>query len=123
MFSKFNNQGFASIVEVIVTSIIFIITAVGMMATISTVKTPSTGSTKKLECTYRAKGFAQQLRQYVDGSTWDTGYGYGYSSLLSIGSYGTTTFGDCTIDYEIFDSDVTGLEMRRLVMNIEWPDL
>lgn len=111
MLRDLSNNGFASIVEVIVTSIIFVIAAAGIMSTLSILKPQETVSTEKMEAAYIGKAIIDDLRQQVDANTW-----YGGGGGLDVGSYSLTN-GIYSIDYQI--SEPSPL-YRKLTMNITW---
>lgn len=111
----FNKNGMASMLEVVITTVIFTISAFGIFSTISMLQPQSAGSSQRLEAAYAGKAVLDQLREEVDASTWSTGG-------LTPGAYGPTTTPDgYTISYTV--SDVTGLGLRRVDMTITWPDL
>ena len=58
-------EGFASIVEVAVTAVIFILATAGILSTVSMLKPHGRESTKKIEAAYIGKGIIDQLRKEV----------------------------------------------------------
>lgn len=87
MLKVFKKEGFASMIEVIVTSIIFIITTAGILTTISTFNAQSGGNvSKRLEAVYVGKQVIDSFRSQVDAGTWDSGN-------LELGIHSTTVSG------------------------------
>ena len=76
----------ASIIEVIVTSVIFIIAAFGIMSTLATSQPQSTNSAKRLKAAFIGRQFLDELRTKVDARTWDQG-----NNDLSVGTHGPIT--------------------------------
>lgn len=107
-------EGFASMIEVIVTSVIFIIAAAGILTTVSMLKPVTTISTKKIEAAYIGKGIMDQLRKEVDAATWNSP-----ASPLAPGTHNVPA-GDYNVTYVI--SEEPGSNLRRLTMNVVWPD-
>lgn len=119
MLRELKNEGFASIVEVIVTSVVFVIAAFGVLSTITMFKPHSEESSRTMEAAYIGKGIIDDLRQQVSAEDWNVP-----GSVLWPDTYSTTIVTDpgginYTIDYVITD---VGLA-RRLTMTITWPDL
>ncbi|MCA9398689.1 MAG: type II secretion system protein [Candidatus Omnitrophica bacterium] len=65
-----NQKGFASFVEVVVTAVIFVLAAAGILASLSMIQPQGTESTEKLEAAYMAKGFLEELRTSVTADSW-----------------------------------------------------
>ncbi|MCA9408552.1 MAG: hypothetical protein KC733_07675, partial [Candidatus Omnitrophica bacterium] len=114
--------GFASILEVIITSIIFLIAAYGVLNTISMLRPNSAESARKLEAAYIGKQIIEDLRNNIDASIWVSG------SNLDVGIYNQTvagTYTTYTVNYVI--SEVPGYPAgegpRQLIMNITYPDI
>jgi len=72
MLKILKKQGF-SFVELIVTSVILVISFVCILTTISSLQPQEQISSRKLEAALFAKSLASELRSQVDASTWDTG--------------------------------------------------
>ena len=114
MLRELKNKGFASIVEVIVTSIVFVVATAGIISTISMLRPHTSESSKKIEAAYIAKWALHDLRRQVDALTWgDAG------SNLAVGVHNLADVGEYSISY-IVTEPVPNL--RRLVMNITWPE-
>lgn len=110
-FLRCKKKGFASIIEVIITSVIFVIGAVAILSTVSQFRPHGQESSQKMEAAYIGKGIIDDLRQQVSAEDWDTGN-------LALGPYGFV-IGDYTINYTITEP-IT--DLRHLTMNITWPD-
>lgn len=114
MLRDLKDKGIASIVEVIVTSVIFVIAAAGILSTVAMFRPQGKEASLKIEAAYVGKGIIDDLRQQVNAEDWnDPG------SSLAPDTY-TTTIGIYTIDYEI--TDEPNLGYRKLTMNITYPD-
>ncbi|MCK5082364.1 MAG: hypothetical protein KAR31_05610 [Candidatus Omnitrophica bacterium] len=111
---KARKEGFASIVEVAVTSVIFILATAGILSTVSMLKPHGEQSLKKIEAAYIGKGIIDELRQEVHASA-----GGLFGGNLALGVHNMTTVGDYTVSY-IVTEPIPNL--RRLTMNITWPD-
>jgi type II secretory pathway pseudopilin PulG len=109
------NGGFASFVEIIITAVIFILAAVGIMTTISAIRPQGGDSSRKLEALYAGKNVIEELRDYIDANTWDDA-----ASNLATGVTRTRTVGDFTVNYIL--TDEPGLNIRKLTMNVTYPD-
>ena len=97
-------------VEIIVTAIIFVTAAVGILATTSTLRPQGRESVRRLEAAYLAKKIIEEQRSLVDAATWDSG-------ALIPGTY-TNTIDGYTVDWTI--TDVPVLNVRRLDMTVSW---
>ena len=103
-------KGFASVIEVIITAIIFTFAAVGIFTALSSLRPHGADSARRLEAAYVGKQVVEELRSQVDARTWSDA-----NSLLSPGPH-SRTVGHYTINYYI--SDVPGLELREMQMNV-----
>jgi len=115
MLKILKQEGFASLVEIIISSIIFIIAAFGIFSSISMLRPQGNLSTKRLEAAYIGKGIIDQLHAHLMGNTWDDP-----TMNLYPGVVHSQTIGEFTVNY--FTEDVPGLGLRKLHMNIEYPD-
>ena len=111
---KERREGFASIVEVAVTAVIFILATAGILSTVSMLKPHGRESTKKIEAAYIGKGIIDQLRKEVHATP-----GSLFGSNLSIGTHTLTPIGDYNVTYVI---TAPTSDLRQLTMNITWPD-
>lgn len=118
----YDKKGFASILEVIVTSIIFLIAGYSVLNTISMLRPNSAESARKLEAAYIGKQIMEDLRKGVDAEFWSSG------GNLDVGVYNTTisgTYTTYTVNYEIIEVPgyPAGEGPRQLIMNITFPDI
>ena len=111
MLKILKKEGFASLVEVIVTAVIFSLAAFGVFTTISMLRPHGADSLRKLEAAYVAKGVIDELRAYVDARMWDN-----EDSLLSTNGYHNTTIGNYMVNWWL--NDVPGLNVRELQMEV-----
>ena len=68
---KLSEEGAASIIEITVTSIIFIVAALGIYSTMTSLAPASNESSTKLKAAYVGKSELDRLRSEVDASTWN----------------------------------------------------
>lgn len=118
MLKNLKNNGFASIVEVIVTSIIFVIAVAGILTTMSMLRPAGEESAKKLEAAYIAKQELERLRGQIDASTWDNA-----SFNYLPGTYSKVVVGDTgnyTVNWIV--SNVPNLNLRQVNMTVTFPD-
>ena len=111
MLRGLKKNGFASIVEVIITSVIFVIGAAAVLSTTSQFRPQGQESSQKMEAAYMGKGIIDDLRQQVSADDWNTGN-------LMIGTYSLVN-GDFTIDYRITEPIPN---LRHITMTVTWPD-
>ena len=90
MLKLLKNEGFASIVEVIVASVIFVITALGAFSSIAMMRSQGGGSTEALEAVYAGKFVMDDLRAQVYGNLWAGGVlsptGNPYTQSVTVGA-------------------------------------
>ena len=114
MLRDLKDKGIASIVEIIVTSVVFVIAAAGILTTVAMFRPHGKEASQKIEAAYIGKGMIDDLRQQINAEDWnDPG------SNLAVDSY-TVTIGNYTLDYEI-TQPAEGY--RYLTMNVTFPDL
>jgi len=107
-----------TLVEVIVATLIFMLVASGLFATISALSRPSGTSTREMTAALVAKGLLENLRMNIDAATWDSG-------AFTLGEH---TLPDITIngvDYEptyVVSADPDGSEGRTLSLTVEWEE-
>ncbi len=118
--------GLGSIVEIVVTSVVFIIAAAGIMSTISVLKPEIKESSKKVEAAYIGKGILDEMRQEVNAA--DNGVFFGPNLDTNIGEYNDVdyanyspdqTSGNYTVDYVVTEPIPN---VRKVDMIISWPD-
>ncbi len=114
MLRDLKENGLASIVEVVITAVVFIIAAAGIISTVTLFKPVGRGSSRKIEAAYIGKGVIDELRQQISAEDWADP-----NSNLAVGTYNTAISG-YDITYTISEP-ITGL--RHLTMNINFPDL
>jgi len=114
MLRDLKKNGFASIVEIIVTAIVFVIAAAGILSTMVMFRPQGQEASKKMEAAYIGKGIIDDLRQQVSAEDW-----FNAGSPLEVG---TTSFmvDNYNVTYTITDP-VVG-DYRKLEMNVTWPD-
>ena len=119
MLKILKEKGFASVLEVIVTAVIFMLAAFGIMTTVSMLRPHDLESYRELEAAYHAKNMMDYLRGQVDAGTWDTG-------PLATGVTHSNTIGDYTVNWSLTEVDPAayppGLAPRKLAMNVYYPD-
>jgi len=67
-----NRKNGFTLVEVIVAAVIFLLSAAGLLATISAMSQPAAQSSREMTATLIGKQVLEELRQDVDAVTWDT---------------------------------------------------
>lgn len=119
MLRTLKENGFASVLEVIVTAVIFMLAAFGILTTVSMLRPHTLETSREVEAAYHAKNMMDYLRGQVDAATWDTG-------PLATGVVHSNTIGDYTINWELTDVNPAeypaGLAPRKLTMNVYYPD-
>lgn len=101
-------------VEVVVTSIIFIIASFGIFTTITALRPQASQSSTKLEAFYIGKQTSDELRAQVDARVWDDGV-----NPLTPGTI-KQSVGDFNITYTV--TDVPSIQARKLEMTIDYQD-
>lgn len=122
MLKLLKNEGFASILEVIVASVIFVVTALGVFSSIAMVRSQGGGSTQTLEALYIGKRVMDDLRAQVYGNLWAAGPlspgGNPYTQTVTVGA---RTY---TVTYNMVD--VPGVAygayslLRRMDMMVQY---
>lgn len=111
---KYGKQGFASIVEVVMTSIVFIVATAGILSTVSMLQPLSAESSQKIQAAYLAKGLMDEFRKSVlaaPGSYWESDLDPGVHNLGAIGDY--------TVSYTVTDNDPIP-NVRKVTMTVTW---
>jgi hypothetical protein len=118
-----NKNGFGSIVEIIITAVIFVFSAFGILTAMSYLKPQSAKSSKKLEAAYVGRQVLDELRGSVSAENWWTG-----GSLDPAGSPYTSTIGVHDISYTVSDfptgctSGPNGdCSARKVIMTLTYP--
>ncbi len=116
-----NQKAFASVLEVIVTSIVFVIAAYGILTSIAMLRPHGSESYREVQAAYHAKNVMDYLRDQINAATWESNTG-----LLATGTRHTRTIGNYTINWYLTTVDPTtypqGLGPRKLQMNVYYPD-
>ena len=107
---QYSSAGF-SITEVTVAALIFALTAVGILSTFSSLRTPSATSEKDLKAAYYGQNILDNFRAKIDERTWTNS-----SSPLAVGTHTLPPNGIYTAVYTVTD-DGAG---RNVVLNITW---
>jgi len=113
MLRDLKDKGIASIVEIIVTSVVFVVAAAGILSTVAMFRPQGREASQKIEAAYIGKGIIDDLRQHVNAENWGLA-----SSNLAVDTY-NTTIGDYSVNWKITEP-TEGL--RYLTMNITFPD-
>ena len=108
-------EGFGSIVEIVVTSIIFVVAAAGIMSTVSMPKPQTRESSKKVEAAYIGKGIIDEIRQEVSAAEGGVFFG----SKLNVGTHSVGTTEGYTVNYTVTEPIQN---VRKIDMTITWPD-
>lgn len=121
MLKILKQKGFASVLEVIVTAVIFMVAAFGIMTTVSMLRPHNLKVSREIEASYYAKNMMDYLRGQVDAIPWEANTG-----PLSIGIMHSNIIGDYTINWSLREVNPAayepGLAPRKLSMNIYYPD-
>ena len=110
VLQKNQSAGF-SIIEVTVAALIFALTAVGIVSTVSSLRTPSATSQKDLQAAYYGQNILDDLRAKVDERTWTDP-----SNPLAVGTHTLPSSGIYNAVYTV-TNDGTG---RNVVLSITW---
>ncbi len=113
MLHDLKEKGFASIVEVIVTSVIVVIAVAGISTTVSMLKPHGSNSSRKIEAAYIGRGIIDNLRQQISATGWNDP-----DSNLALGTYNFVV-DSYSVNYMISSPMA---DIRQLTMNITWPD-
>ena len=128
MLKVLKNQGFASLVEVIITAVIFMLAAFGIFTTISMLRAPQgTESIKRLKAIYLAKAAIDDISRSVDAAHWHNAYtdtnmaaGHTYDHFIPEGFTAETGY---YVNYYLEDvPSGSNLPLRKIYMNVYYPD-
>lgn len=112
-------QGFASIVEVIVTTVVFILATAGILSTVSMLKPHARISTRGIEASYIGRGLMDELRKEVNAAPGGVYFG----SNLALGVHNKGCMDPPTCDYSVSYTVTEPIpNLRQLIMTITWPD-
>ena len=71
MFKILSKKAFASITEIIVTAIVFVVSSIGILSAITMVRPKGGDAVKRFQAAYIAKSMVDQIRSEIDGRTWN----------------------------------------------------
>ena len=106
MLRKLKKKGFVSIVEVIVTSVIFILAAFGILSSISKLSPAGVDTSKRLDAAYVGREFIENLRNSV--SIYANGIRYSNKISGGLSNY--------TVNWYLLDNVNSGT--RQMFMNV-----
>ena len=106
MLRKLKKKGFVSIVEVIVTSVIFILAAFGILSSISKLSPAGVDTSKRLDAAYVGRKFIENLRNSV--TVYASGTRYSNKVAGGLSNY--------TVNWYLRDDINTGT--RQMFMNV-----
>ena len=106
MLKKLKKKGFVSIVEVIVTSVIFILAAFGILSSISKLSPAGVDTSKRLDSAYSGRKFIENLRNSI--SLYSSGRRYTNKVVGGLANY--------TVNWYLNDDITTGT--RKMFMNV-----
>ena len=114
MLKYINKRAFASIVEVVITAIIFMLAATGMYSSISNLRPETEISSEKLAAAYEAQALLSELRTEVAAPTWDTGN-------LQVGSHNAVA-APYTFVWEVENANYLGtaIPARKLTLTVTY---
>ena len=107
-------------VEVIMASVIFTITVVGVFATYTSIRQPSSSTDEKIKAAYIGKKLLDELRANVSADTWELG-----NSALALGAYRKSEVVDGItywVDY-IIEPDPGGTAARKVTVTVRWDEV
>ena len=113
MLKILKKQGFASLIEVLVTTVIFALAAIGILSTVSMLRPKGMTSARDLKAAYIGKQVMEDLRKDVDAQTWNS-----TTSNLYWGSH-TQQINEYNVTYTV--SPTPGSDVRQVTMNITYP--
>jgi Tfp pilus assembly protein PilV len=114
------NKTAFTMVEVIVSTLIFMLLAGGMFATISALSRPAGTSTREMTAALVARGLLENLRMNIDATTWNaagTTFAVGNHSLTKVTINGI----DYTPCYSV-TADPGGSAGRVVNLTINWEE-
>lgn len=122
MLRTLRENGFASVLEVIVTAVIFTLAAFGIMTTLSMLRPHNLEVSREVEAAYLAKNMMDYLRGEVDATEWAVNTG-----PLATGVTHSNTIGDYTLNWTLDEVNPSAypdpdLAPRKLTMNVYYPD-
>ncbi len=122
---KRNDQSAFTIVEVLVSSVIFAIAAVGVFASIAAIRSPSMVSERKLTAAYYGRQILDDLRTKVDGRNWVSATStWNGGSDLAVGTHslGTTTINGTAYTSAYVVTQVSGTNLWQADLTVNWTE-
>ena len=110
---KLRESGFASLVEVAVTTVIFILATAGILSTISMLRPHAQESTRSLEAAYVGKGILDELRKQVGVQPGNEYFG----PNLDVGIHNLGSLNGYTVSYNVTEPIP---DVRKVTMTITW---
>lgn len=109
MLNKINQNG-VSLVEVLITSLIFVVAATGLLATFSSQRSTVKRSQRQVQAAYYGRQVLEELRSKVDQRNWDSGD-------LQEGAHTLPASGPYTATYTVTTTANGG---RKVDLTITW---
>ncbi len=110
-----NQKNGFTIVEVVISSLIFVIAVAGIFASINLLRKPAEDTTDKINAAFVGKEILEGLRKQVDAASWQTGdLTVGTHALNTISVDGVTY----TPSYTVSDDPDTSA--RKVTLSINW---
>lgn len=113
---KLNTQsGFASALEVVISSVFFVTAGLAIMTSLSMLRPEANSSLNRLEASYAARDFVGELRSSVSAQSWNDSSGDYTPNVVH-----QRTFGSYQLNYIL--TDTGSGNARFLEMNIVVPE-
>ncbi|MBF0478158.1 MAG: hypothetical protein HQL26_01620 [Candidatus Omnitrophica bacterium] len=119
MLKSVKRRGAASMVEVVITAVIFLIAAAGIMATTTMLRPKVTQSSSETRCLYAAKYILATFRTSIDATIWNDNSNPLKPSGTHTIVYNADSNTSCTINYYVVDDSS---KARNIYMNVSWPN-
>ena len=98
-------------IEIVITTVIFLTAALGILTAITMFQSPSNESARRLKSSYIARRMIDELRSNVDERLWKN-----KESGLLPGEIYTRSVGNYIVNWYLLD--VPDLSVRQLLMNV-----
>ena len=115
------NRGF-TIVEIIISSLIFSITAVGIFATLAAVRKPSAESQRRVTAAYFGKQVLDDLRSKIDATNWQAGSGGPLDPTITHPPYTSFIDGVSYTGTYTVETDPGGSLARKISLAVTWTE-
>ena len=119
LFKK--NRGF-TVVEIIVASLIFSITAIGIFSTLAAIRKPSAESQRRVTAAYFGKQVLDDLRAQIDAINWQEGSGGPLDPTISHPPYTSNIDGITYTGTYAVEPDPNGSLARRISLTVSWTE-